>query len=223
MTLCAIFDMDGVIIDSEPVHMVCEREIFELLGITVTKDQHHAFSGTNDKEMWTKISDEFKLSLNVQDIISLKRSKYMELFKKDAQIEAIAGVRELIAELHSRGFSIVLASASPRPQIDFILSHFNLDTYFHARISGDDVAVGKPNPEIFLKAADLAHCSPGYCVVIEDSYNGVMAAKSAGMKCIGFINPNSGQQNLDHADIKVSSFSQLSVLLIEGLFTKPKL
>ena len=217
MSLCAIFDMDGVIIDSEPLHMMCEREIFKMLGIHITKDEHHSFTGANDEALWSMIKNKYDLPLKVTDLIDLKRTKYLDFLKNDDLIKIIPNIHELIFNLYSHGFLIVLASSSPKAQIDYVLKKFNLEAYFHGRISGDDVESSKPNPEIFLNAAKLVNAKPNCCVVIEDSYNGVMAAKSAGMKCVGFKNPNSGNQNLQIADIILSSFAELSISKIEVL------
>jgi len=217
MRLCTIFDMDGVIIDSEPLHMVCEKGIFKSLGIDITEDEHHSFIGVNDESMWSTIKNKYNLQLKVTDLVNLKRMKYMDLLKEDDLVKAIPNIKELIINLNAHGFFVVLASSSPKAQIDYVLRKFNLEAYFHGRISGDDVESSKPNPEIFLIAAKLVNAKPSCCVVIEDSYNGVMAAKSAGMKCVGFKNPNSGNQNLQSADIIIRSFTELSISKIEGL------
>ena len=124
----------------------------------------------------------------------------------------------MVANLNKQGFLLALASSSPHVQIDYILNKFELKRYFHTIVSGEDVEAGKPHPEIFLKAAELVGARPDSCVVIEDSYHGVTAAKKANMKCIGFINPNSGNQDLSQADMLISSFKDLSAISINQLF-----
>ena len=89
MSLCAIFDMDGVIIDSEPLHMMCEREIFKMLGIHITKDEHLSFTGANDEALWSMIKNKYDLPLKVTDLINLKRTKYMDFLKNDDLIKII--------------------------------------------------------------------------------------------------------------------------------------
>lgn len=217
MKQCIIFDMDGVIIDSEHIHMACEREIFRLLKISISDDEHHAFVGATDETMWTRIESSHELPINIPRIINLKRSLYMEYLKREVYIKPIPYVLELIVDLYKRGFLLALASSSPHSQINYILNDFRIKPYFHSIISGEDVENGKPNPEIFLKAANSVNVSPQSCVVVEDSYNGVTGAKKANMKCIGFINPNSGNQDLSKADMVISSFIEISGVSINGM------
>jgi beta-phosphoglucomutase-like phosphatase (HAD superfamily) len=94
--------------------------------------------------------------------------------------------------------------------IETVLTKFNLSNYFMARVSGTELANSKPHPEIFVQSAKLANSAPRECLVIEDSQNGITSAKAAGMKCIGFANPNSGAQNLSKADWVVHSFDELN-------------
>lgn len=217
MGQCVIFDMDGVIINSEPIHQECERKIFKMLGVTVSDEDHNALVGATDETMWTKIGSLYDLPIKVHEAIQLKKSLYLEYLKQETYIKPIPYVSELIANLYKNGFALALASSSPHEQIEFILSGFELKCYFHTIVSGEDVAEGKPHPEIFLKAAEFVGAVPGSCVVIEDSYNGVMAAKSANMKCIGFVNPNSGNQDLGKADKIVHSFKEVSVAMVKGM------
>ncbi len=220
MKQCIIFDMDGVIIDSEPIHMACEREIFRLLGISISDEEHNALVGGMDKTMWNRIEGSHELPIQIPEIINLKKSLYMEYLKREVYIKPIPYVLELIVDLHKSGFLLALASSSPHSQIDYILNNFEIIPCFHSIISGEDVEKGKPNPEIFLKAAKSVDVDPQSCVVIEDSYNGVIGAKRANMKCIGFMNPNSGDQDLSKADMVISSFKEVSTVFIKGLLWK---
>lgn len=216
MKQCVIFDMDGAIIDSEPLHKWCEKEIFATLGISVSDDIHNSFVGTTDELMWTRIASLYRLSINISDMIGIKKSLYLKHLKKENLIP-IAGILELITELHNNNFLIALASSAPREQIDYILETFGLKHFFNSIISGDDISMGKPNPEIFLSAAKAVGTTPEFCVVIEDSYNGIIAAKNANMKCIAYKNPNSGDQDLSKADIIVTSIYRISLSLFKNM------
>jgi beta-phosphoglucomutase-like phosphatase (HAD superfamily) len=101
--------------------------------------------------------------------------------------------------------------------IDIVLDKFKLGEFFIVKVSGSELAHSKPHPEIFQRAAELIRSEPKECIVIEDSKNGVTAARAAGMKCIGFLNPSSGDQNLTSADIVVRSFKELGAYLIKSL------
>lgn len=217
MKQCIIFDMDGVIIDSEPMHMACEKEIFRMLGISITDNEHHSMIGTTDTVMWTRLKNSFSLSQPINELVNLKQTFYTEYLKSITNLRPLSYIPELISILHKNGYLLALASSSPHAHINFILNEFDLVRYFNVVVSGDDVKHGKPNPEIFLKTSKLIGVPPQHCVVIEDSNNGVMAAKNANMQCIGYKNPNSGNQNLQSADIVINSFKELTVTQINKL------
>jgi len=208
--------MDGVIIDSEPLHQSCERAIFNSLGISVTDEVHHSFTGCTDELMWSRIADIYGLSVNIPDIIHTKKSLYLT-YLKEKEISPIAGVVELMNRLSDNGIFIALASSAPHEQIDHILDVFHIKHFFHSIISGEDVTNGKPDPEIFLTAATSVGIEPASCIVIEDAYNGIIAAKSAGMKCIAFHNPHSGNQDLTKADLVVTSFDEITLNLLSAI------
>ena len=210
MIQCVIFDMDGVLIDSEPIHMACEREMFRLLGVSVTEEEHHSMIGSTDETMWTRIGSKHKISKQLPELIKLKKELYFEHLERNNKLEPIPYIPELIDDLLKNDFVLAVASSSLREQIDFILNKLDLRQFFRHTVSGEDVPVGKPNPDIFLKAAEWLGVNEQSCLVIEDSCNGVMAAKKANMKCIAYINPNSGKQDLSSADMKISSFNEIS-------------
>ena len=211
MEKCVIFDMDGVIIDSEPIHQECERRMFSLLGINISDEEHNTLIGATDETLWTTLGNLHHLPISITEAIQLKKKLYLEYLKSENNIQPLPYINELIADLYENGFRLAVASSSPHEQIDFILEKFKFKRYFHAVVSGEDVKEGKPHPEIFLKASDAVGVPPNLCVVIEDSYNGVTAAKKAGMLCIGFNNPNSGTQDLSKADILISSFKEFAI------------
>jgi HAD superfamily hydrolase (TIGR01509 family) len=168
--------------------------------------------------MWSRLGKQYNLPLSIAEAIRLKKSIYLEYLMRETSVEPLPGVAQLIINLHKHGFLLAVASSSPHEQIDFILKKFEIKRFFHAIVSGEDVEAGKPHPEIFLKATDMLGVTPDSCVVIEDSHNGVTAAKRAGMKCIGFVNLNSGNQDLSKADILIHSFGELSPKVIDKLF-----
>jgi HAD superfamily hydrolase (TIGR01509 family) len=130
----------------------------------------------------------------------------------------MTGILELLSNLKKEGIKIGLASSSPLETINLILEKFEIKDYFDAVISGEDLKRGKPAPDIYLKAAELLSVCPENCIGIEDSNHGVCAAKSAGMKCVGLQNTNSGNQDLSNSDLKVDSIEQLNTLMLKNLF-----
>ncbi|HUX57351.1 MAG TPA: HAD-IA family hydrolase [Bacteroidales bacterium] len=197
--------------------MACEKEIFRMLGISVTEEEHHSMIGTTDMVMWTRLKKSFGLSQPTNELVKLKQSFYIDYLKSRTNLKPVPYISEMISALQQNGFLLALASSSPHTQIDFILNEFELSNFFSVIVSGDDVRNGKPDPEIFLKASELTGISPEHCFVIEDSMNGVLAAKSANMRCIAYRNPNLGNQNLEHADIEIDSFKDLTINLIKNV------
>ena len=118
--------MDGVIVDSEPIHMACEREIFRLMGITVPNEEHHKMVGANDNYMWSHMNRLYNLPVTVDEVVNLKKSLYMEYLKREVYLQPIPYVLELIIDLFANNISMGLASSSPHEQIDYILNKFEL-------------------------------------------------------------------------------------------------
>lgn len=206
-----IFDMDGVIIDSEPLHFKLEKEILEELGGNITTEEHSTFVGTTDYHMWSVFKKQFNIGLPIDELTQIKRKRFNENIHK---IELIDGFWDFFKKVHNEGRPLALASSNNRRAVDLIVEKFNLDKYLKVIMSGEDVKEGKPSPEIFLKTAEKLGISPSDCVVIEDAENGILAAKSAGMKCVGLASSNSGNQNLYKADLVVDSFDKIDLGLL---------
>lgn len=219
MIKAVIFDMDGVIIDSEPIHRKVEKRIFEELGIIVTDEEHNSYVGMTSKSMWSQIKKKHncKKEFSVEELIELEVDTFIESLLSYENIGSITGVVEFIDELHRNGIKLALASSAVRRSIETVVNMFKLQKYFEIRTSGEDIKKGKPCPDIFLLTAKHLNINPNECVVVEDSRNGVKATKAAGMKCIGFKNSNSGDQDLSSADIVISSFSEINFNKIKHL------
>lgn len=217
MKQCVIFDMDGVIVDSEPLHQACERKMFHRLGIQVSAEEHDSLVGSTDETMWLRLSQAHSLPVPVEEAVRMKKELYLEFIRQDKHFLPVPLVRELMEDLFQNDCTMALASSSPHEQIRYIIDRFDMGHFFSAIVSGEDVDEGKPHPGIFLKAAEAVGVEPRSCLVIEDSKNGVTAALSAGMKCVGFSNPNSGNQDLSQAHRIIHSFDELKVGRIREL------
>jgi len=216
MIQTVILDMDGVIIDSEPVYFEIDKQMFEELNIAVSFEEHCSYVGTSSQNMWTAIITKHGISEQPAELMRKEYSLYLEHLANAKDLQPIDGVVELIHELYKNNFKLVLASSSQMASIDIVLNKFKLDELFIAKVSGSELAHSKPHPEIFLRSARLIKSDPSECIVIEDSKNGVTAAKAAGMKCIGFLNPNSGNQDLKNADLVIHSFGELNADIVKG-------
>ncbi|MCG8306028.1 MAG: HAD family phosphatase [Cytophagales bacterium] len=208
--------MDGVIIDSEPTHQKLEFEMFDELGLHFSEEEHKTFVGTSSIDMWTRIKENHSLSKTPQELLMYGRAKYWQALDQNC-VPLVNGSKELMTLLHQNGFIVQVASSATRPTVDKVIAHFSLEHLISHRIGGDEVKKSKPDPEIFIKAAGQSGTLPSRCLVIEDSANGIKAAKDAGMLCIGYKNPGTGNQDLSSADLVVMNLKEISVEKINDL------
>jgi HAD superfamily hydrolase (TIGR01509 family) len=205
-----IFDMDGVIIDSEPIHFEVDIETMKYFGCNISKEDLNTYVGTTNEYMYTDIKKKYKLDKSVEEIINY-RSELVKRKVIESDLVPIEGIRNLLKALKDKNIPAAIASSSPRDFIEVVVSKFQLEDYFSCILSGEEVENGKPAPDIYVETAKKLGISPEECIVIEDSKNGVLAAKKAGMKCIGFKNINSGDQDLSKADCIVSSILDVNI------------
>jgi beta-phosphoglucomutase len=217
MIRTVIFDMDGVIIDTEPIHHHAFFTQFAELGITVSDALYASFLGSSTRNVFQKLKQEFDLPQEVDALLLRKRELFNQAFDEDAGLDLLPGVRALIEELKAHGVQMVLASSASKATIGRVFKRFGLAPYFSHTVSGEDFAQSKPNPAIFLHAAELAETPMTECIVIEDSANGVAAAKAAGIYCVGYASPHSAGQDLRLADRVIQDFSELSATAIQQL------
>ncbi len=200
-----IFDMDGVLVDSEPFHMKMEQKLFRELGISVSAEEHLTYVGITPLLMWNLIRARHGLRLSTEALRDLEMERKYHLMK-EMPMSPNAGVSELLAALTGDGHPLALASSSNRQFIELVLDKTGLRPAFESVLGGDEVGAGKPEPDLFLHSADRLGVPPVICTVIEDSTNGILAAKRAGMRCIALRNPHSGAQDLSRADYVVDRF-----------------
>ena len=206
---CVIFDMDGVIIDSEEIHKKAYYETFNTLNIEVSDTLYKSFTGSSTINAFQRLVAHFNLKNDPKELVLDKRKRYVNFFENDPNLHLVAGVEEIIKYFYNKGIILILASSSAMINIDRVFNRFNLNTYFAAKISGADLKESKPNPEIFNKAAILGNISKENCVVIEDSDNGITAANDANIFVFGYANKLSEGQTLENADFVINHFSEL--------------
>lgn len=210
MVEAVIFDMDGVIVDSEPIHFESDKMTMNHYDKVISDEELNNYVGISNPVMWSELRDKYILIASVEELLE-KQLFYKKHLIGNTKLEPIEGIRQLLDEIKSCGIRIGLASSSSKEFINFILNNIGLKEYFEVIVSGEDVKRGKPSPDIFLKTAELLKVEPLNCLVIEDSGHGVKAAKLAQMKCIGFNNPNSGKQDLSLADAIVNSIVEIDL------------
>lgn len=201
--------MDGVIVDTEPVHHFAYHQHFRKLNIDVSDELYASFTGNSTRNVYQKLKDQFALEEEIEKLVDIKRALFNDAFDTKEDLFLLDGVEKLIKDLHANGMQLILASSSAKVTIDRIFKRFGLYPYFSHIVSGEDFPKSKPDPAIFVKAAELSGMPKENCIVIEDSTNGIIAAKAAGLYCIGYDSEHSKLQDLSEADQIVRHFDEL--------------
>jgi HAD superfamily hydrolase (TIGR01509 family) len=217
MIKTVIFDMDGVIIDSEPVHHFAYLQHFAELNLDISPEMYASFTGNSTKNIYEKLKAEFKLEQKVEDLVNTKRNFFNEAFDQKEDLFLLEGVLDLIQDLHKNGMQLVLASSSAKVTIERIFKRFELHQYFTHIVSGEDFPKSKPHPAIFEFAAKVSQTPVENCIVIEDSTNGITAAKAANIFCIGYDSFHSKMQDYTKADLVIKDFKELNYQLIKNI------
>jgi HAD superfamily hydrolase (TIGR01509 family) len=217
MIQTVIFDMDGVIVDTEPVHHYAYFQHFDELNITVTEEMFTSYMGNSTRNTFQKLKETFDLQHDVEDLILRKRTLFNDAFDKKEDLFLLDGVEKLIKDLHLNGMQLIVASSASKVTIDRVFTRFGLHSYFSHIVSGEDFPKSKPHPAIFEHAVFLSQTPKEACIVIEDSTNGVIASKAAGIYCIGYDSENSKMQDLSLADSVIRHFDELNYQKIRNL------
>ncbi|MBU0707413.1 HAD family phosphatase [Patescibacteria group bacterium] len=226
-----IFDMDDLLINSHPTHMLAFEKVLNSYGRSFKDDplsaqEEAGFFGMKVVE----IVDLFKKRYNIIATIEEFQAKYAQEVIPAFQnkIEEMPGARETVKSLNESGYLLALASSAIRNKIDIILKHLQIESVFKTIVSGEDVSRGKPDPEIFLNALERLKEVTGQplhsqeCLVIEDAANGIESAINAKMKCIGVHNQPMYQhlgikQDLSKADFEVESLEEITPEIINKI------
>ncbi|TRX37593.1 HAD family hydrolase [Flavobacterium restrictum] len=220
MIQTVIFDMDGVIVDTELVHRYAYFKQFEELNITVPEVMYTSLTGLSTRNTFQKLKQNFDINQEVEDLILRKRAIFNDAFDNKEDLDLLEGVGVLIKNLHQNGIQLIVASSASKVTINRVFTRFNLHQYFSDIVSGEDFPKSKPDPAIFLHAASLSVAPKENCIVIEDSTNGVKAANAAGIFCIGYHSEHSKDQDLTTANLVISHFNELSFEKIASIDSK---
>ncbi|WP_288243683.1 HAD family phosphatase [uncultured Chryseobacterium sp.] len=213
-----LFDMDGVIVDTEPLHRKAYFKTFDKLGIEVSEDLYASFTGASTKRVCDTLIETFHLVQTFEEIAKIKRDYFKDYFYNDEEFDLIPGVKDLIKHYYESGITLILASSATMTTIDMVFEKFELEKYFSGKISGADLKESKPHPEVFLLAAEMAGQPAENCMVIEDSTNGILAAHRAKIFCAAYRSPHSKNQDYTLADTVVSDYEDLQIDKISQYF-----
>lgn len=214
-----IFDMDGVLVDSEYTYFQSKSQILSEAGHEVEDSYHFQFMGTTSDYMWEKMKQEFSLPLSVAEYIQQMTALRQAMIKRDG-IRVIPHVQEFVKGLSQAGLKLAVASSSSLAEIKVNLAEIGLSEYFSEVVSTEEVEHSKPAPDVYLAAAERIGIMPENCLGIEDTKNGTGAVRNAGMVCVGFANPAFPKQDLAFADRVVSSFAELDADLLTKIYQK---
>ncbi|AEY67175.1 HAD family phosphatase [Clostridium sp. BNL1100] len=202
-----IFDVDGVIFDSEPLHYRAKLEILQSYGLNETFNLKE-YVGKSNKDLWTRIIKENNLNANPEELEMRQFNLILGYVKKE-KIQPTNGLKKLLTELRKNNYNTAIASSSNRYYVSRVLDYFKLSRYFDYSVTGDEVKFQKPSPDIYQKVLSISGIQKDNAIAIEDSTSGVQAAFSAGIACIGYSNPTSGVQGLFLADAIIQELGQV--------------
>ena len=211
-----IWDMDGVIADTGAAHFAAWRQVMAELGRPFDEADFRRIFGIVNPDAVRLLLGETVSSYEIARISERKETLFREAVQ--VQVSLLPGVETWLERLRQQGYRQAIASSAPPANIEVLLHVLNIEPYFQATVSADDVTKGKPDPAIFLKAAAALGVSPARCVVVEDAVAGVQAASRAGMVCLAVATTQPAER-LSDADLVVKRLTELADDAFERLLT----
>ncbi|MEI7831138.1 MAG: HAD family phosphatase [Prolixibacteraceae bacterium] len=208
-----IFDMDGVLIDSENLYKVIESQLFQQVGVSIDHAEHVSYQGCSNPVMWSNIKERHRLPHPIDELVRITEESVIQYFSSLPEIQPMPGVVDLLNWLKKKERKLALASSSSIEVIRIVLAKTHLEKYFDIIADCSEAGAGKPDPAIFLLAQKKLGIPRENCVIIEDSTNGIKAALAAGIYCIAFNGPGSEHQDQSAANLRVKEFSEIIEML----------
>jgi HAD superfamily hydrolase (TIGR01509 family) len=210
-----VFDMDGVLVDSEPLHVEAARRTLAAYGVGYSDAENSEFTGFTDLEVVAILKRRHGLTPTVDELARRFADGLIALLQRQAV--PLPGVPGVLVSLRQAGYRLALASSSSLEIIATTLRTLRITEHFPIVVSSVEVGRGKPAPDVFLAAASRLGLPPSRCLVVEDSRNGVLAAKRAGMACVAVPCGVTRGQDFAEADVVLDSLEALSPLLPGGV------
>ncbi|RWX00447.1 HAD family hydrolase [Flavobacterium cerinum] len=217
MIKTVIFDMDGVVVNTEPIGYHANQLLYKSLNINVSDDVYHTFIGNSDKNIIQKLKNLYPIALSQEELLEENYRYFFDAFDTNEDLAMLPGVKDLIVDLYNNGMKLILASSASKRKIEKVFDRFDLHQYFDYKISGEDFEFSKPHPAIFQEAAAKSGFTKEECIIIEDSTNGIKAAKAAGIYCIGYAGEAAMGQDTFLADKVITDFKELNFETIRNI------
>lgn len=208
-----VFDLDGVLVDSEPLHLRAANRVLERYGCAISEAEYIGYIGLGERATWKQWKRRYGLAPPVDELVAAHSAERCRAIA--AGVEPIPGSVALARDLHAAAVPLAIASSSTRPVIDALLEALGVSALFPVRVSGEDpeVSRSKPAPDVYLAAARHLGVAPAACLAIEDSEPGVRAAVAAGMHCVAVPNRWTRHQDFSAADAVLADARYLRLLL----------
>ena len=211
-----IFDVDGVLVDSYAAHFLSYQMLGQEQGLSINANQFATYFGRTTRETLAEVWQERGFNESeIADLDTRKEKLFREILVKE--FPAMEGAGELVDALHNAGFRLAVGSSGPPENVALIVKQLGREHLFHSRVTGIDVIRGKPDPQVFLIAAERLGLSPHHCLVIEDAAVGITAAATANMATVGLVSTGRTQDELATADLVVDSLRELNPIVIRQL------
>ena len=206
MVKAIIWDMDGVIVDSEDYHHAGEIATFKHFGVEVDEDLNKQYKGTPLREHFQGLREKLDVEVPLDELLDKQNEHIHKMYSED--VELFGDVKDVLFLL-KKDYKQALATSSERKLVEVVLERFGLKSAFDEITCGNEVSAGKPDPEIFLKSAEKLGVEASECVVVEDSFNGIKAGKGAGMKMIAHKVSHNKDIDFSLADFLVEDLEEV--------------
>jgi beta-phosphoglucomutase len=217
----AIFDMDGVLVDTYRAHYESWAELTRSEGLRFTEEDFARTFGCTSREILSELGRQQGRDVSVEEVAAMDARKEAA-FRRiiSANVPVMPGALELLAGLHAAGFRLALGSSAPPENVELVVARLALGRWLDATVTGRDVTRGKPDPQVFLLAAQRLGVPPARCVVIEDAPVGIAAARAAGMAAVGLASTGRTRASLAAADLVIDRLDELSPDRLRRLLDK---
>lgn len=215
-----VFDLDGTLIDSEPVWDLAFKQIVEAEGKPYDPAVHRELLGTGIRNSAATLKERFGLNASVEELVILINSTFGRLMVEYAPSEK-SGATNLLRALKAAGVPVAIATGSSRPIIEALLARMGWQDLIATAVTAEDIENSKPAPDVYLEAARRLGCDGGVCVAFEDAPSGIKSAKAAGLKVVGLADPRFAAK-LDDADKMITSLTAITLADLDSIIVEPQ-